>query len=79
MLFRSLILGFVSVSVYKAKTVKAVKTSINVSILSYEVCALLWYAKKEKCLNERSMFTCTKIFFPSLPNLGAQIRCTQNY
>ena len=24
------------------------------------------------------MFTCTKIFFPSLPNLGAQIRCAQN-
>ena len=24
------------------------------------------------------MFTFTKVFFPGLPNLGAQIRCTQN-
>ena len=34
--------------------------------------------KKEKDLHEVSMFTFTKIFFPVLLNLGAQIRCAWN-
>ena len=65
MFFRCLILGFVSLHVYKAKTVtvKAVRASINVSKVSYKSCTLLWYAKKEKYLHEISMFTFTKNFF----------------
>ena len=75
-----LILWFVSLFVYKAKTlaVKAVKASINVSKVSCKSCILLWYAKKEKYLQKISFFTFTKIFSPGLPNLGTQIRSSQN-
>ena len=57
-------------------TVKAVKASI-VSYVSYKKCALLWYAKKEKCLHKISVFFPQKNF-PGLPNLGAWVRNTQN-
>ena len=49
------------------------------SNISYKSCTLLWNAKKEKYLHEISIFTLIKKFFPGLPNLGAQIRCAQNW
>ena len=55
------------------------KTCINVPNVSYKSCTLLWYFKKEKYLHKIALFTFTqKSFFPGLPNLAAQIRCTQN-
>ena len=35
-------------------------------------------AKKGKYLHKISMLIFIRIFFPGLPNLGAQIRCAQN-
>ena len=80
MLFQCLILGFVSLSVYKAKTmtVKAVKASINVSNVSYMTCTILWYAKKKKSIYMKYLCLLSQIFRPGSPNLGVQIRCLRN-
>ena len=53
---------FASLSVYKAKTIKAAKASIKVSNVSYNSCTLLWYAKKEKYLHERPVYFHKKVF-----------------
>ena len=79
MLFWCLILEFVSLSAYKAKTmtVKAVKASINVSNVSYMSCALLCMLIKKLFTQNIYVYFC-KRFFPGIPNLGTQIRCAQN-
>ena len=60
-------------------TIKAAEGSINVSNGLYQSSTLLWYAKKEKYLHNISTTTFTKIFFPCIPNLGAKLRCAQNW
>ena len=62
----------------KLSDVKAVKASVNVSNISCKSCTILSYVKKNKYLQKLSMSTFTKKKFPSLPNLGCQIRCAQN-
>ena len=61
-MFWCMILGFVSLSLYKAKAAKTVKASIDVYNVSYKSCALLWYAKKRKHLHKISIFTFKKKF-----------------
>ena len=60
-------------------TVKDVEASINVSKVSYKSCTLLWNAKKGKVSTWNIHVYFHNFFFPGLPNLGAQIRCAQNW
>ena len=59
MLFRSWICQSVHLLSLDCLTVKAVKPSTNVS---YKNCALLWYAKKEKYLQEICLLLQKNIF-----------------
>ena len=66
MLFWCLILGFVSLFVYKARTVWLKKLSKLLSNVSYKSHTLLWYTKKERHLHEISLFTFTFTKYLSL-------------
>ena len=64
MLFRCLIHGFLSLSVYKANAdCKSCHSFNNVSNVSSKSCTFLWYGKKENYLHEKSVFTFTNLFF----------------
>ena len=63
---------------YDFMTVKVVKSSINVSNFSYKSCTLLWYAREEESFTRNNSVYFHKKKFPSLPNMGTQIRCAQS-
>ena len=72
-MFWCMILGFVSLSLYKAKAAKAVKVSIDVYNVSYKSCALLWYAKKKRAFTQNIYIYFQKKCFSDLLNLDTQI------
>ena len=65
-MFWCMILGFVSLSLYKAKAAKAVKASIDVYNVSYKSCALLWYAKKKESIYTKYLYLLSKKMFLGL-------------
>ena len=75
-----LILGFVTVCLCTklSLTVKAVKSSINVSNVSCKNCTLLWYAKKSIYMKYLRLLS-QKTFFPDFPIWAPKLDVPNNW
>ena len=80
MLLQCLILGFVSLSVFKAKTVLLKKLSkLLLMCLTFHIRVGHFFdMPKKKSIYTKYLCLLSQLFFPGLPNLEAKIRCIQN-
>ena len=71
-----LILGFISLFVYKAMSkLKVVKATINVSTFHVRFVHFFAMLTRTSIYKNYLFLLLQKLFFSSLPDLGAQIRC----